>query len=164
MIWPIKIYIKMKSLFKKSIKLSILSLAAVKTGEGLYDYYRRQFLSRCTGKREEEEPAFSGYQQDDIVGRLLSKEFEGDLSKLSNEKKAKYDFKFKNREESIKELSDPKNQYDLLIIGGGANGAGVALEASSRGLKCAVIDMYDFASGTSSKSTKMAHGGIRYFE
>jgi glycerol-3-phosphate dehydrogenase len=51
-----------------------------------------------------------------------------------------------------------------LIIGGGANGAGVALDASSRGLKCAVIDSYDFASGTSSKSTKMAHGGIRYFE
>ena len=52
----------------------------------------------------------------------------------------------------------------MLIIGGGANGAGVALDASSRGLKCAVIDKYDFASGTSSRSTKMAHGGIRYFE
>ena len=54
--------------------------------------------------------------------------------------------------------------YDLLIIGGGANGSGVALEAASRGLKCAVVDAYDFASGTSSRSTKMAHGGVRYFE
>ena len=153
----------MKSLFKKSIKLTMVSLAAMKAGDTLYDYYRPQFLSRCSGNKDEE-PAFSGYQQDDIVGRLLSMEFDADLSKLSNEQKAKYDFKFKTREESIKELSDPKNQYDLLIIGGGANGAGVALEASSRGLKCAVIDMYDFASGTSSKSTKMAHGGIRYFE
>lgn len=54
--------------------------------------------------------------------------------------------------------------YDLLIVGGGANGAGVAIEAASRGLKCAVVDAYDFAAGTSSKSTKMAHGGIRYFE
>jgi len=52
----------------------------------------------------------------------------------------------------------------MLIIGGGANGAGVALDASSRGLKCAVIEQFDFASGTSSRSTKMAHGGIRYFE
>jgi len=59
---------------------------------------------------------------------------------------------------------DENNEYDLLIIGGGASGAGVALEAASRGLKCAVIEKYDFASGTSSRSTKMAHGGIRYFE
>ena len=50
-----------------------------------------------------------------------------------------------------------------MVVGGGANGAGVVLDAASRGLKCAVIDKYDFASGTSSKSTKMAHGGIRYF-
>ena len=40
----------------------------------------------------------------------------------------------------------------------------MVLDAASRGLKCAVIDKYDFASGTSSRSTKMAHGGIRYFE
>ncbi|TNV82208.1 hypothetical protein FGO68_gene1860 [Halteria grandinella] len=64
----------------------------------------------------------------------------------------------------MKEIQDPKQEYDMLIVGGGANGAGVALEAASRGLKCAVIDSYDFASGTSSRSTKMAHGGIRYFE
>jgi glycerol-3-phosphate dehydrogenase len=54
-------------------------------------------------------------------------------------------------------------EFDILIIGGGANGAGVALDAASRGLSCAVVDKYDFAAGTSSKSTKMAHGGIRYF-
>lgn len=59
---------------------------------------------------------------------------------------------------------DEKNVYDILIIGGGASGAGVALEAASRGLKCALVEKYDFASGTSSRSTKMAHGGIRYFE
>ena len=61
--------------------------------------------------------------------------------------------------ESMKEI-----HFDMLIIGAGANGAGVALDAASRGYKCAVIDQYDFASGTSSRSTKMAHGGIRYFE
>lgn len=54
--------------------------------------------------------------------------------------------------------------YDLLIVGGGANGCGVVIDAASRGLKCAVIDKYDFASGTSSRSTKLAHGGVRYFE
>lgn len=70
----------------------------------------------------------------------------------------------KTRDEHLKEIMDPMAEYDLLIIGGGANGAGVALEAASRGLKCAIVDSYDFASGTSSRSTKMAHGGIRYFE
>ena len=52
----------------------------------------------------------------------------------------------------------------MLIIGGGANGAGVALEASTRGLKSAVIDLGDFAGQTSSKSSKLIHGGIRYLE
>lgn len=59
---------------------------------------------------------------------------------------------------------DPNIEYDLLILGSGASGCGVALDAVSRGLKCAIIDKYDFASGTSSRSTKLAHGGIRYFE
>ena len=67
------------------------------------------------------------------------------------------------RREHLKKLKDGSTEYDVLIIGGGANGAGVVLDAASRGLKCAVVDSFDFAAGTSSKSTKMAHGGIRYF-
>ena len=102
--------------------------------------------------------------QDDLIARLLKEEFEGDLSKIPQQNRVKFDFNLKSREDHIKELTDPKTEYDLLIIGGGANGAGVALDASSRGLKCAVVDAFDFASGTSCKSTKMAHGGIRYFE
>ncbi|TAQ86495.1 hypothetical protein B7494_g5179 [Chlorociboria aeruginascens] len=54
--------------------------------------------------------------------------------------------------------------YDLLIIGGGATGAGVALDAATRGLKVAVVERDDFSSGTSSKSTKLVHGGVRYLE
>lgn len=54
--------------------------------------------------------------------------------------------------------------YDLLIIGGGATGAGVALDAATRGLRVAVVERDDFASGTSSKSTKLVHGGVRYLE
>jgi len=56
------------------------------------------------------------------------------------------------------------DEYDLLIIGGGATGAGVALDAASRGLKVAVVDRNDWASGTSSKSTKLVHGGVRYLQ
>lgn len=66
------------------------------------------------------------------------------------------------RQESIQRLK--RGEFDILVIGGGAVGAGVALEAASRGLKCAVIDKGDFAGQTSSKSTKLLHGGVRYLE
>ncbi|GAB7345417.1 hypothetical protein MBLNU457_3755t1 [Dothideomycetes sp. NU457] len=55
-------------------------------------------------------------------------------------------------------------EYDLLVIGGGATGTGVALDAATRGLKVAMVERDDFASGTSSKSTKLVHGGVRYLE
>ncbi|MFS0727512.1 glycerol-3-phosphate dehydrogenase/oxidase [Paenibacillus sp. 1P07SE] len=54
--------------------------------------------------------------------------------------------------------------YDILIIGGGITGAGIALDAQTRGLKTALIEMQDFASGTSSRSTKLVHGGLRYLK
>jgi len=55
-------------------------------------------------------------------------------------------------------------EFDLLIIGGGITGVGIALDASSRGMKVALIEKNDFASGTSSKSTKLIHGGLRYLK
>ena len=54
--------------------------------------------------------------------------------------------------------------FDLLVIGGGITGAGIALDAASRGLKVALLEKGDFASGTSSKSTKLIHGGLRYLK
>ncbi len=58
----------------------------------------------------------------------------------------------------------PQSKWDLLIIGGGITGAGIALDAASRGLKTALVEKGDFASGTSSKSTKLVHGGLRYLK
>src|SRR5713226_7187088 len=55
-----------------------------------------------------------------------------------------------------------QDQFEVLVIGGGITGAGVALDAATRGYRVALIEKVDFASGTSSKSTKLAHGGIRY--
>ncbi len=55
-------------------------------------------------------------------------------------------------------------EYDLAVIGGGITGAGIALDAASRGLKTVLIEKNDFASGTSSKSTKLIHGGLRYLK
>src|SRR6266480_4925604 len=54
------------------------------------------------------------------------------------------------------------NRFDVLVIGGGVTGAGVALDAAARGYSVALVEKVDFASGTSSKSTKLVHGGIRY--
>src|SRR5690606_29591936 len=63
------------------------------------------------------------------------------------------------RNEAIHTIS--KN-WDIAIIGGGATGVGIAVDAASRGYKTILIEKYDFAKGTSSKSTKLVHGGVRY--
>src|SRR3954469_8290188 len=55
-------------------------------------------------------------------------------------------------------------QFDVLVVGGGITGAGVALDAATRGLRTALVERDDFASGTSSKSSKLVHGGIRYLQ
>ncbi|MGN1401271.1 MAG: glycerol-3-phosphate dehydrogenase/oxidase [Bacillus sp. (in: firmicutes)] len=57
-----------------------------------------------------------------------------------------------------------KNEFDLLVIGGGITGAGIALDAATRGMKVGLIEMQDFAAGTSSRSTKLVHGGLRYLK
>ena len=71
-------------------------------------------------------------------------------------------FSILNRKEQIENLKS--ETYDLVVIGGGATGTGIALDAASRGLKTALVEMRDFASGTSSKSTKLIHGGLRYLK
>lgn len=71
--------------------------------------------------------------------------------------------RIKSRPEQIKDLRDSE-EYDILVIGAGATGAGVALDAATRGLRVAVVERDDFSSGTSSKSTKLVHGGVRYLE
>lgn len=62
------------------------------------------------------------------------------------------------------ENTEDDDVFDLLIVGGGATGAGAALDAASRGLKVACVERDDFSSGTSSKSTKLVHGGVRYLQ
>ena len=72
------------------------------------------------------------------------------------------EFSYKTREQNIQVLEE--TYFDLVIIGGGITGAGVARDAASRGMKVALIEGNDFASGTSSRSSKLIHGGIRYLE
>lgn len=75
----------------------------------------------------------------------------------------------KSRAENLAELrrngsGAANEEYDLLVIGGGATGTGIALDAVTRGLKVALVERDDFSAGTSSKSTKLVHGGVRYLE
>lgn len=67
-----------------------------------------------------------------------------------------------NREETFTQLKE--ETLDVLVIGGGITGAGIALDAVTRGLKIGLVEMQDFASGTSSRSTKLVHGGLRYLK
>ena len=66
------------------------------------------------------------------------------------------------RRENIDWLQN--NQLDLLVIGGGITGAGIALHASAKKMAVGLIEMQDFAAGTSSRSTKLVHGGLRYLK
>ena len=68
-----------------------------------------------------------------------------------------------NRNKLIQTLLDePQNQWDIIVIGGGATGLGVAFDAVTRGYKTLLLEQSDFAKGTSSRSTKLVHGGVRY--
>ena len=68
-----------------------------------------------------------------------------------------------NRSKMLTDLKST-DEFDLLVVGGGATGAGVAVDAATRGLKVALVERDDFSSGTSSKSTKLVHGGVRYLQ
>ena len=72
------------------------------------------------------------------------------------------EFSYQTRLSNIEKIKN--EDFDLLIIGGGITGAGVARDAAGRGLKVALIESHDFAEGTSSRSSKLVHGGIRYLE
>ncbi|OUR66280.1 hypothetical protein A9Q77_11395, partial [Marinomonas sp. 42_23_T18] len=63
-----------------------------------------------------------------------------------------------------RDLAMPETNFDLFIVGGGINGAGIAADAAGRGLTVALCEMNDLASATSSNSSKLIHGGLRYLE
>src|SRR5688572_8492907 len=69
-----------------------------------------------------------------------------------------------DRTTSLSRLLSHSEPWDLAIVGGGATGVGVALDAASRGYTCCLLEMSDFGKGTSSRSTKLVHGGVRYLQ
>lgn len=85
------------------------------------------------------------------------------LAKAEAELKPQSTKALPSRASQLKALQETP-EFDVLVIGGGATGAGVALDAVTRGLSTALVESDDFASGTSSKSTKLIHGGVRYLQ
>ncbi|WP_307190229.1 FAD-dependent oxidoreductase [Geomicrobium sp. JCM 19039] len=71
-------------------------------------------------------------------------------------------FSSRNRTHMLQELQ--AKELDVLVLGGGITGTGIALDAQTRGLDTGLIEMQDFAAGTSSRSTKLIHGGLRYLK
>jgi glycerol-3-phosphate dehydrogenase len=69
-----------------------------------------------------------------------------------------------NREQMIQQLESHVGEWDVCIIGGGASGIGIAVDAASRGFSTFLAEQHDFAKGTSSRSTKLIHGGVRYLQ
>jgi glycerol-3-phosphate dehydrogenase len=69
-----------------------------------------------------------------------------------------------NRNEMVEKLETQPQYWDTIVIGGGATGLGAAVEAASRGYKTLLLEQHDFAKGTSSRSTKLIHGGVRYLQ
>src|SRR5919106_2672172 len=67
-----------------------------------------------------------------------------------------------DRDAYLAQLRGAPEYWDLIVIGGGATGLGTALEAAARGYRTALVEGHDFAKGTSSRSTKLVHGGVRY--
>jgi glycerol-3-phosphate dehydrogenase len=68
------------------------------------------------------------------------------------------------RDEMLKQAREHTGLWDMIIVGGGATGAGVAVDAATRGYSTLLLEQCDFGKGTSSRSTKLAHGGVRYLE
>src|SRR5229473_3349961 len=71
---------------------------------------------------------------------------------------------FMDRETSVSRLSARDGPWDMAVIGGGATGVGIAVDAASRGYSVCLVEQSDFGKGTSSRSTKLVHGGVRYLQ
>src|SRR5580700_9571473 len=69
-----------------------------------------------------------------------------------------------NRDQMVRTLRERREPWDIVVIGGGATGMGVAVDAAARGLSVVLLEAHGFGKGTSSRSTKLVHGGVRYLE
>ena len=69
-----------------------------------------------------------------------------------------------NRDQSLQAMKNREEPFDLCVVGGGATGMGIAVDAANRGYSVCLVEQNDFGKGTSSRSTKLIHGGVRYLK
>src|SRR5215208_3383372 len=84
------------------------------------------------------------------------------IDALTAESRKEVELSLRTREANLDRME--REAFDLAVIGGGITGAGIALDAASRNISVALVEKRDFASGTSSRSSKLIHGGLRYLE
>src|SRR6185369_2885216 len=106
-------------------------------------------------------PCFAKSRQAPQCSPLLPRGPHARVDSMSENLKPQ-ELSLRNRSANLDRMSG--EVFDVAVIGGGITGAGVALDAASRGLSVALIEKRDFASGTSSRSSKLIHGGLRYLE
>jgi glycerol-3-phosphate dehydrogenase len=103
------------------------------------------------------------FKKNSINSNLFSQRTEAHVEKQSfNINQRNKLLPLPTRSDQIKSLNE--EEFDVLVIGGGATGSGCVLDAATRGLKTAMVEADDFSSGTSSRSTKLIHGGLRYLQ
>src|SRR5579871_6471927 len=78
--------------------------------------------------------------------------------------RGKVEGRMMKRDEMLKRARERNEPLDMVVVGGGATGAGVAVDAATRGYSTLLLEQHDFGKGTSSRSTKLVHGGVRYLE
>ncbi|GFN82940.1 glycerol-3-phosphate dehydrogenase [Plakobranchus ocellatus] len=105
---------------------------------------------------------FGGFYTATVIYPSITSRYNKVIPCTTPEEIAKMNAPLPLREELIKSMKC--QELDVLVIGGGCTGLGVALDASSRGLKTGLVEKFDFSSGTSSRSTKLIHGGVRYLQ
>src|SRR5262249_8426900 len=97
-----------------------------------------------------------------IIGSVTLARYRGRVRDRSESRYAAGALSPQRRQADLRRLRE--DYFDVLVVGGGVTGAGAALDAASRGLEVALIEANDLASGTSSRSSKLIHGGLRYLE
>ncbi|KAF6754931.1 DAO-domain-containing protein [Ephemerocybe angulata] len=156
----------LRRVFSKKTLLYAAGGTALATGGGFYYLHSGPAFPASSMQTRRPPPPWTPPSRADMLRELkASGEASGQIRELKDgELAASGELKEGSIKTGLTAAEAEEEIFDLLIIGGGATGAGVAVDAASRGLKVALVERDDFSAGTSSKSTKLVHGGVRYLQ
>ncbi|KAJ2912616.1 hypothetical protein MD484_g7804, partial [Candolleomyces efflorescens] len=151
----------LRKVFSKRTLVYAVSGTALAAGGGVWYLNSGPAYPVSTRETRRPPPPWTPPSRAEMLERLRASGRK--VALLKDKEKGKEEKKEEKKEDGEGEEEDD-DVFDLLVIGGGATGAGVAVDAATRGLKVALVEREDFSSGTSSKSTKLVHGGVRYLQ